>query len=242
MCTVTFIPAKDKYFITSNRDEKSARRQALPPTDYFDEDVLLTYPKDADAGGSWIAVNHNGNAAVLLNGAFEKHTPKPPYEKSRGLVFLDIIKASMPVRRFLQADIENIEPFTLIIFEKNNLYECRWDGDRKHCRQLEKSRPYIWSSATLYDKAIVKKREQWFTKWLNKNPNPSQQDIMKLHLFGGDGDLHNDFRMNRDDQMFTVSITGIAINNDKALMQYHDLKNNSTHECIIEFTSSLEFA
>ena len=240
MCTVTFIPSKEFFFITSNRDEKSVRRQAITPADYFHGDATLTYPKDADAGGSWIAVNHNGNAAVLLNGAFKKHIPAPPYEKSRGLVFLDTIKNESPVRRFLQMDIENIESFTLIVFEKNNLYECRWDGTRKHCRQLEKSKPYIWSSATLYDEVIVKRREQWFAEWLNKNPCPSQQEIMEFHLFGGEGDRENGFRMNRNDQMFTVSITSIAIDNEKAIMQYVDLKDGKVYNNSTEFISSLQ--
>jgi hypothetical protein len=31
----------------------------------------ITYPKDADAGGTWIAKHENGNAVVLLNGGFK---------------------------------------------------------------------------------------------------------------------------------------------------------------------------
>ena len=73
MCTVTFIPTGDKYFITSNRDEKNTRKFAIPPSAYEFESGKIFFPKDGDRGGSWIAIHENGNAAVLLNGAFEKH-------------------------------------------------------------------------------------------------------------------------------------------------------------------------
>ncbi len=38
---------------------------------------------------------------------------------------------------------------------------------------LSINRPYIWSSATLYDGFVVKKREQWFASFLNNHPTPN---------------------------------------------------------------------
>ena len=242
MCTVTFIPAKDKFYLTSNRDEKLMRKQALPPTRYVHNNATLVYPKDAEAGGTWVAMHQNGNAAVLLNGAFVRHISMPPYDKSRGIIFLEIMSANMPVRKFLKTTLNNIEPFTLIVFDDNNLYECRWDGNKKHCIQLNRNRHYIWSSSTLYNEDIVKKRELWFAKWLNKNPNPTQRDILQFHQFAGDGDAQNDLRMNRDDKMLTVSVTGIELTNDKGIMQYIDLKDNNVHGHLLEFISSYQVA
>ena len=151
MCTVSFIPVKDKCFITSNRDEKKSRKQAMPPAIYEFESGKLIYPKDGDAGGSWIALHENGNAAVLLNGAFEKHSPRPPYRISRGIILLDVLASENPIRRFDHVNLEKIEPFTIIIIEKGDLYECRWDSCRKYLRHLRSYRPYIWSSVTLYE-------------------------------------------------------------------------------------------
>ena len=229
MCTVTFIPVKDKFYITSNRDEKHLRRQAIPPGIYFENGNRILYPKDADAGGTWIAMNENANAAVLLNGGFEKHISQPPYRKSRGVIFLEIITAVMPVRYFMHMDLLEIEPFTMIIFDKF-LYECRWTGITKHCKQLRKHRPYIWSSSTLYDEAVVKKREQWFAAFLNRNPHPTQDEIMAFHQFTGDGDIQNDLRMNRSGLLSTVSVTGIALEYRHCKMKYLDLKDNSIHD------------
>lgn len=238
MCTVTFIPAKDRYYITSNRDEKAGRKQALPPGIYRQEDIGLIYPKDADAGGTWIATANNGNTAVLLNGAFVKHEPNPPYAKSRGIIFLEILMGNVPTEKFLQTDLFNIEPFTIIVFDNHNLYECRWDGIKKHLKQLSINVYHIWSSATLYNEDITKKREQWFIKWLNKNPNPSQQDILHFHQFAGEGDTENDLRMNRNNDMLTVSVTGIELNNEKAIMSYIDIKDNSIHTQQMKFIAS----
>ncbi len=228
MCTVSFIPVNNTFFITSNRDEKVIRKAAFAPAVHRVNNSNLLFPKDAAAGGSWISLNENGNAAVLLNGAFEKHTSQPPYRLSRGIIFLEIIADKNPVQAFLKINLINIEPFTLIIFENNCLYQCRWDGQQKHWLQLKNNYPCIWSSVTLYETATVKKRERWFTNWLSNNPYPTQQDILQFHQFTGDGDTNNDLMMNREGKMLTVSVTGIELNKHYGKMHYIDLKDSSS--------------
>jgi uncharacterized pyridoxamine 5'-phosphate oxidase family protein len=240
MCTVTYIPANEISFITSNRDEKNIRRQAIVPSVYEMNKKKLIFPRDGDAGGSWIALHENGNAAVLLNGAFEKHFPEPPYRLSRGKVFLNIIAGERPVRHFHQMDLCRIEPFTVVLLEKDNLYECRWDGSEKYYRQLKKHRPYIWSSVTLYDQDVIRKREQWFAGFLNNNPRPTQKDILDFHRFTGDGDAANDLLMERSNIYSTVSITSLLITADRGSVKYADLKNNTVYERKIEFAGSVE--
>lgn len=234
MCTVTYIPVKDKYFISSNRDEKYSRGQAMPPAVYNSNNKTLIYPKDADAGGSWIALHENGNAAVLLNGAFEKHEPMPAYRKSRGLVFLQVIEAETPIRYFHETDLMGIEPFTLVIAEANSLYESRWDGNKKHCRQLSRHRPHIWSSATLYDVEMIRRREKWFARFLNNTPQPTQKDILDFHLFTGADNAAENLVMERGGIYSTVSITSILLTERRGSMKYLDLKNKSIYEKKIE--------
>lgn len=241
MCTVTFIPVQDKYFITSNRDEKNSRRVAIPPTIYQFESGKILFPKDGEMGGSWIASHENGNAAVLLNGAFEKHIPQPPYRLSRGKIFLHIIASENPVTRFDRLDLERIEPFTLIVFEKGDLYECRWNGSKKYLKQLKSYRPYIWSSVTLYEERIVKKRESWFASFLEESPNPSQQDILHFHQFTGDGNKDHNLQMERGALYSTVSITSISLTTDRADMKYLDLKQQKLYETDIELATDYIF-
>jgi uncharacterized protein with NRDE domain len=242
MCTVTFIPVRDKFFITSNRDEKNSRKQAIPPAVYEFDSGKIIFPKDGDAGGTWVALHENGNAGVLLNGAFEKHIPQPPYRLSRGQIFLHVIASESPVRRFDRLDLDRIEPFTLILIDKGDLYECRWDGNRKYCAQLRSYRHHIWSSATLYESEAIKKREQWFASFLNKNPNPTQEDILHFHHFAGDGDKTNDLQMERNGKYSTVSITSILLTADRGSVKYIDRKQDKTYERKIEFTNDHEFA
>ncbi|MBL7737589.1 MAG: NRDE family protein [Chitinophagaceae bacterium] len=230
MCTVSFIPARGNIFITSNRDEKNSRGRALAPTIYDHNGSRLVFPKDGAAGGTWIAIKENGDAAVLLNGAFLCHVPEPPYRKSRGRIFLDVFATERPSWSFSKTDLSEIEPFTLVLFEKGCLYEFRWDGTERYCRQLSVSRPYIWSSATLYDGLVIKKREQWFASFLNSHPQPTQQDILHFHRFSGEGDTRNDLLMQRDNTYSTVSITGIMLNEDRAVMKYIDLNEGQEYE------------
>jgi len=242
MCTVTYIPTGEKKFITSNRDEKTFRKKALPPQFYSHDGIPLVYPKDSDAGGSWIALNENGNVAVLLNGGFEKHIPKPPYRKSRGLVFLDIIKQTAPAKYFQDIDLLKIEPFTVIILEQNKLFECRWTRDQKFCKEIDPLQPHIWSSATLYDEFVRKKREQWFKQWLNKKFNPGQNDILQFHQFTGDGNKNTDLVMKRGETYHTVSITSIELENETRKMWYYDLNSDEVFhlQTKISSTASLE--
>ena len=239
MCTVSFIPVGDRYFITSNRDEKIIRKPALAPQLYSINGTEMLFPKDAGAGGSWIGMNRNGDAAVLLNGAFHKHTSAHSYHRSRGLVFTEILSSQTPVKYFDELDLSGIEPFTIIILEKQFLFECRWNGMNKFYRQLSVTEAYIWSSVTLYDSAIIKKREAWFAEWMRSNPYPPQDTIMDFHLFTGDGDQRNDLVMNRNNAMLTVSVTGMSLTKKNGTMIYNDLQTLSEYKQQLTFKAQV---
>src|ERR1700683_1833329 len=133
MCTVTFVPVGDKIYITSNRDEKILRSNAIAPAIYKLKTGNILFPRDKDAGGTWFAVHENGNAVVLLNGGWRKHIPHPPYRKSRGLILLDIIDSENPLSTFFSSNFTEIEPFTSVLWFMSQLFECRWDGKHKSC-------------------------------------------------------------------------------------------------------------
>jgi Transport and Golgi organisation 2 len=229
MCTVTFIPDNEKVFLTSNRDEKSRRSIAVPPQSYTFNSGKIFFPKDRNAGGTWFAVHENGTVLVLLNGGFKFHKSAPPYRKSRGLILVELIEHETPFNFFRSISLEDIEPFTLVIWENENLFECRWDGEKKYAKHLDKTMPHIWSSATLYDDKVSAKRKSWFEEWLINRTAFTQNDILHFHQFTGDGDKHNDLTMNRHGKVFTVSITGVEISETKAAITYLDLLNNKTY-------------
>ena len=226
MCTVTFIPSNKQIFLTSNRDEKHWRSAARLPEAYTGRTGNIIYPKDGDAGGTWFGVHENGNAVVFLNGGFIRHTPKPPYLKSRGLILLDLLDQHSPIDAFRNIQLGEIEPFTAVIWDQKKLYECRWDGHEKHELPLAADIPHIWSSVTLYDQDVIIKRRNWFTDWLEQHSHPTQEDILRFHQFTGDGDQHNDLMMNRDGKVFTVSVTSAAISDENIIVEYVDVKQS----------------
>jgi uncharacterized protein with NRDE domain len=227
MCTVTFIPSTEKVFITHSRDENKLRPAAFAPQVYQHAGTNLLYPRDMAAGGSWIGINNNGNAAVLLNGAYHKHVSSPPYKKSRGLVFLDILSADDMLSFYRSHNLKEIEPFTLVLWNGNDLFECRWDASRKHIHQLKETDAHMWSSSTLYDDAVVRKRQSWFDSWLAGCQDPTAEEIIDFHLHAGEGDPDNDLRMNRQESILTLSITGIEITQRNGKMKYLDLGDHS---------------
>jgi hypothetical protein len=224
MCTVTFIPSGDRFFFTSSRDEHRERPAALVPALYKVNGRQLLFPKDPKGGGSWIAVSESGNTGVLLNGAFEAHVPEPRYRKSRGLILIDLISMQSPIEMFGKMNQHHIEPFTIILFENKKLWRCVWDGSEKHTEQLSIREPHIWSSVTLYNKPAIQKRDGWFNKWIQENPDPSIDDIILFHQQGGDGDPFNDLMMKRDSGLFTNSISSVVLSKESALFRYTDLR------------------
>ncbi len=228
MCTVTYIPTAKGTYLTSNRDENVSRSSAIPPQTYSRNGNTLLYPQDVQAAGTWITLKENGDAAVLLNGAFADHIRKPGYRKSRGLVLLDLFEHSHPVEAFAGEDMNGIEPFTLILFVRKKLWECRWDGVNKHALQLDPLKPYIWSSSTLYTDKAARQRKQWFLEWFSSASPVNTQKIVAFHQNAGKDDKWNGLLINRENKMRTVSITSVFSSNDHSTIQYLDLNSNST--------------
>ena len=228
MCTVTFIPLEDSVCFASNRDEQLSRPSALMPCNYEIDGKTILFPKDPQGGGTWIAAHESGNAVVLLNGALKAHKSLPPYRKSRGLVVLDVIMDKSPRHHFLQSDFENIEPFTVILFEKKELYSGWWDGKEKHLEMLDETEPHIWSSATLYNSDIVQKRNDLFSQWTSINKNPNLDDIIYFHRHAGEEDLQNVLCLNSDNEIFTNSISAMQITREETRFKYLDLRNGQS--------------
>lgn len=239
MCTVTFVPAGKHFFFTSSRDEQAGRPLALFPEIYNIGGIRVLFPKDPKGGGSWIAVNENGHAGVLLNGAIKAHETEDFYRKSRGLILLDLISALSPADKFEETDFKGIEPFTIILFENKNLYSGKWDGQMKWLESLNANKPHIWSSVTLYDPVAIRKREEWFRAWLCKNTYPGSLDIIHFHQKGGDGDPFNDILMNRDHKLFTNSISSIRLSPESASFRYLDLRNGKAAETFLALQKSV---
>ncbi len=229
MCTVTYLPLQDGFILTSNRDEALLRKPAgLPNTELIAGQQVL-FPRDGDAGGTWVATADSGRTVCLLNGAFTWHKHNPPYRKSRGLVVLDFFKSASAPDFNVNYDLQGIEPFTLLIIEKEKLFELRWNGTEKFFTTLNARQPYMRCSATLYTPEVIAMREKWFADWLKKHDKYYVPDILSFHLFAGQGDEHTQIRMSVAGVVKTVSITSVHSVSNIQNMYYSDLKGEKNY-------------
>lgn len=215
MCTVTFVPLKKGVCITSNRDEKTARQKAIPPQKYIINNKTITFPKDPKAGGTWFA-HDNKNILVLLNGAMEKHLVKSNYKKSRGLIVLELIASNNINKEWEKIDLKEIEPFTLVYYNGNHLFQFQWNEIEKSTIQLDPSKEYIWSSSTLYTKEKRSERVKWFNTFLENTKSITSDSLINFHQFTESDNKDFGLQINHDDYLKTVSITQ-CIYSDKQL-------------------------
>ena len=223
MCTVSFVFTNDTIIITSNRDEKVIRQRALPPRNYTLKGKNIIYPKDPKAGGTWYVVDENGTVLVLLNGADEKHEVKVPYRKSRGQIVLEMISSASPKVFWDEIDLENIEPFTLILFQEKKLFQLRWNGIEKSNQLLENQKNHIWSSSTLYSKKIREQRANWFYTFLETNSEIAQDAMLHFHRNTETQNKEHGLVINRNNELKTLSITQSVIEKNKVMIRYLDL-------------------
>lgn len=222
MCTVSFVCSNRKIIITSNRDEQLVR-PAIAPQNYAVNNKNLCFPKDPKAGGTWYAVDENANVLVLLNGAEEKHEWNPPYRRSRGLIVLDLLGSHSAIQSWETIDLDNIEPFTLVLFQDQKLYQLRWNGKQKETTQLDATQNHIWSSATLYTKPIREQRAQWFTTFLDTKPEVTETEMFQFHRYTETDNHEHGLVINRNNKLKTLSITQSVIEQNKITLRHHDL-------------------
>lgn len=218
-----YFPLKNKTVITSNRDEKPYRS-----AQEIHCEKGIFYPKDAAKNGTWFAVTENGNAIVLLNGAFKNHQRETEYRKSRGMIVLDLIAEEDIFKSLELIDLQNIEPFTLVIFQKKELTEFRWDGTQKHFKILDSHLPYIWSSSTLYDDEAQEKRNAIFKEFLEEE-TINEEKVWDFHYQKTD-DLENGITIKRQNTIQTISTTQLVISDAITLKHQNRLHPNSNLE------------
>lgn len=241
MCTVTYIPAIEgnSFVLTSNRDEKDFR-PTQPPSGYWHNGLIVTYPKDEKAGGSWIAINEKAKVACLLNGAFVPHTKEKFHTTSRGNILVEFAASDKNNQEYFSGkDLSSVEPFTIISIDYPNntmldFTEFIWDGQNKHFRQLNSKSPYIWSSVTLYDADHRNMRKDWFVRFYKENrEDMTAEKILMFHSGKHTADNRVNVVMQREGGLKTVSITQIMAIEMKLKMHYTDLIKQSLQELII---------
>lgn len=229
MCTVTFLPTDKGFIVTTNRDESAQRAQAEPPAVRL-EDPEIVYPMDPEGGGTWVAASRD-KIVCLMNGAHGPHKRNPPYRHSRGKIVVDAAKSHQIEDFINNYPLHNIEPFTLIIAQKDGVIQLAWDGKQRDIKEYSSENPYIWSAPMLYSAEAQRKRKSWFAQWLSHDPAFNSDRIIDFHLNAGIGDSAIDLRMNRGENgPQTVSTTCLEWKPDSLSVKYFDLLSDSVKE------------
>lgn len=225
MCTVTFLPLEEnKFILTSSRDVPYSREKALEPKNYSEDSVDLIYPKDGKGSGTWIGTSSKNRLICLLNGGFKDHIQKEQYRMSRGLIVKALLKVNEISEGLAKIELNDIEPFTLVIVDWNNgleLFEFVWTGEKKHLINIPRL-PHIWSSSTLYSSSEKKLREDWFINWQKEHSTFIQNEIIHFHKSAGAGNPKTNVLMKRDGGG-TVSITSITKSSEGPQFIYEDV-------------------
>lgn len=234
MCTVTFIPQSQSSFIlTSNRDEHILRKPASNPQIIEQDNYHLLFPRDGEAGGTWLAASDFGRTICLLNGAFEKHKHHPPYRISRGIVVLEAFQFDSIDEFARHYDFIGIEPFTMVIVEaipNIKLFELRWDEQQVHFKEIDATRRWIWSSSPLYDAEAQERRLNWFDEWSKEHQIADAESIRSFHCQSFEEFPETGFLMKRDNGVQTVSVSQVQSHGNSVVISHQRLDSKETSE------------
>ncbi len=239
MCTITLVPHPDSmngFILTSNRDEAVGRKTLAPQTEIYKE-ARLYFPKDMDAGGTWLGVSDHLRCICLMNGADKPHFRKAEYRKSRGLVVKDFLSCGKLNKALTDYDLENIEPFTMIVVDWNNgliFYEILWDGINRKIQKLP-LKEHIWSSSPLYTEEMKSLRNEWF-KELKQSRGFSSKTLLDFHYNAGVGSKEFDLIIDRG-FLKTQSISQVRNSARDLRFTYENLINKERTEEYFQFNA-----
>lgn len=212
MCIVSiFSDNQGNFILTHNRDETILRPSSdeIQTREIFNQS--FTGPMDFVSGGTWIY--HSENYVVcILNGAYEKHTHRPPYKMSRGLVILELLKYNSIDEFIDKVNLMEIEPFTMIMLNRisNEKKILVWDEIQKHKEDVSDEKLIVRSSSPLYSVEEKELHKKAFENLDNQIPDVifQLQDDLKM--------LEN----NKFPTVQTTSITQIAQNNQQIDLKF----------------------
>lgn len=221
MCTCTFIPTQNGFLFAANRDEIPSRSGI--ETVKHEKGRILWYIQEPYAGGTNLCMSNENRLVCLLNGAGNKRPPEEPFRKSRGLVVLDTFQYDSFEHFYNDYSFEGINEFTLISVENNCIFLLKWDDETKIKEELSFNEPHIWASPKLYDSYWQQRRKLWFEDFLNKNPNPTLENLLMFQEKAGDGSVENDMVMNRGELVRTVSVSAFAFQSQHYRLKHMNL-------------------
>jgi hypothetical protein len=165
MCTVTFIPREDGFYVAMNRDERIARPAARPPAMFEEGFAKSTYPIDCE-GGTWIAANHMGIAFTLLN--WNDAPVLRGKSRTRGHVIPALVSSDCSQSAELalgKLDMDGVLPFRLVGIFPNDERVVEWAWNQRSIeRTTSRWSSQQWCSSSLSDATATAARGRVFER------------------------------------------------------------------------------
>jgi hypothetical protein len=233
MCILSIVKSQQGIVITSNRDEQRSRKNSLAPEFLDLGKCKAIIARDAQAQGTWMLTDNLGRTAILLNGAFETHIPSPPYRESRGIILMNLFQEDNFKSAFLFFNLEKIEPFQVIYLDRNQAFQCVWDGNQKHLFELDLSTPQGFFSPTLYSKEQQDEKRNHFFKTLGEIDSIDSAQLLEFHSNQNINSSDLNFFMSREHQT-TKSISQVELNSTKTKYVHWQAWDGQKHELTLE--------
>jgi hypothetical protein len=235
MCTVTALPraslartfSADPLLlrVSCNRDERTTRPAALPPTLWTAGSRSAMMPIDPHSGGTWIAANDTRMVFALLNTHRGAVTDRPGVpagrELSRGLIIPALVTSatvSDALARVRQLQVGRYQPFRLLLFDRYQLVECWPDAGAMRYRRSYLYGPVMRTSSSLGDDVVIGPRRSLFRRLFANQGDPrAVQDLFHAHQWPGREPIS--VNMQRTDAR-TVSNTTIEVGLETVSITY----------------------
>lgn len=218
---MTWFVEPDGYQLFFNRDERKSRRRAKLPTCQIRSGVKYLSPTDADAGGTWIAVNQFGVTVCLLNHYQFEQIETYKNWTSRGEIVRSFASTPSIVAAedlFDSLDLDDYRAFRMFIIDHqggNRL--CVWDG---HSARIEKDLKNPKSSSSVDAKHVKSLRKDLFAN-LNLVGSKRANDFIRYHSSHLPSRSKESVCMHRDDAG-TVSLSQVSVSSKGISFRYAD--------------------
>jgi len=220
MCTISFLPKLQGFYLAMNRDEKRTRSIAFPPSIVGLATCRAVLPREPE-GGTWIAVNDAGVCLALIN--WHRIASAQAYDTvSRGQVVGALAgkySADEIATGIMKLPLRKLRPFRLIAIVPSErlVTEWRWNLEWLTMRNHEWQRQHWFSSGLDEERAELER--QRVCDVAHNGQLGSLRWLRQLHRSHAPARGPFSICMHRSDAT-TVSYTEVVVSGRRATMRY----------------------
>jgi transport and Golgi organization protein 2 len=221
MCTVSFLPKPQGFYLAMNRDEKLDRFTALPPKIVDLAGRRAIFPREP-TGGTWISANNAGVCLALINWHRIEREPKHDVV-SRGQIVRELAGKSSTdaiAKGVMKLPLRKLRPFRLIAIVPSErlVIEWRWNLEGLTMRNHDWQRQH-WFSSGLDEPRAERERQRVCDAAHNQQSAGNLRWLRQLHRSHAPRRGPFSICMHRPDAT-TVSYTEVAVSKRRATMRY----------------------